>query len=66
MLGYKTQPVGSPLKEFEVGDKVIVLTHKGEPVMSGEIVDTRQDETTSSAMVGDRWWDEASYTFRRM
>jgi len=64
--GYAVQ--GVPLSEFEAGEGIIVLTQKGEPVMSGAIEDIGLDDTEEvmGVMVGDDWYFEDTYIYRRL
>ena len=50
---------------FTPGDGAIILTAKGEPVMSGTVQEVRDNPDGSSAIkVGDYWYYEGEYKFR--
>lgn len=50
---------------FTPGDGAIILTAKGEPVMSGIVQEVRDNPDGSSAIkVGDDWYYEGQYKFR--
>lgn len=53
---------------FRPGDGVIVLTSKGEPVMSGLVDAVRESDFSGNAAVkvGDLWYYEGEYKFRVM
>ncbi len=60
-LGYKMSDI-IPVEELVLGDKIIVLTPKGEPVMSGSI-----DEITDGRVrISDMCYNSTEYVFRRM
>ena len=66
--GYNVQ--GVPLSEFTIGDGIIVLTKKGEPINSGQIEDmtymTDEDgeEIANSVQVNGSWYYDSSNLFR--
>lgn len=68
--GYGVQ--GVPLSEFTIGDGIIVLTNKGEPINSGQIENmqysTNEDgeEIASSVMVNGDWYTADESLFRVM
>lgn len=57
-----------PAADLFPGDNCIVLTSKGEPVMSGTINDVREDDFGghSAIKIGDMWYYEGEYKFRNM
>jgi len=63
--GYKIAE-GVSLDEFQVGDGVIILNKKGEPMMSGPIEDIQETDAGKQVVVGDRVWSDVDYMFRRM
>jgi hypothetical protein len=75
-LGYKNQNIKEssvPVSEFEVGDGVIVLTDRGEPIMSGQIEEIDVAEVmdggvtrASGIKVGRDWYYDTTSYFRRM
>lgn len=71
MRGYPTaiEENSVPLGEFDVGSGVIILTKKGEVIMSGPVSEVRQSMDgydTGALKVGDRWFDVKSYSFRHI
>lgn len=66
MFGYRVSRLEegtySP-SDFSLGDGVIVLTRKGEPVMSGNIAEFGYDK--SSLRIGEKWYTD-QYMFRKM
>jgi len=64
--GYKIQEQIA-LSEFSVGEGIIVLNKKGEPMMSGQIEDmTTEGDGRMGVKVGDLWYHEANCIFRRL
>lgn len=68
MYGYPVQEDTVPAAEFSPGDGVIVLTDKGEPIMSGKVTDVRHDETMGrgAIRVGEDWYCESDHRFRHL
>jgi hypothetical protein len=75
--GYRTaiDENSVPLSEFSVGSGVIILTKKGEPIMSGPISEIRlavaaapdgPTPESGALKVGNRWFSEDNYCFRRL
>jgi hypothetical protein len=71
MKGYRTaiHENSVPLGEFEVGSGVIILTLKGEPIMSGPVGEVREpqdqyEDDSGALKVGNRWFSANSYSFR--
>ncbi len=62
MYGYKIAE-GLKLSEFEVGEGIIVINKKGEPMMSGTIQDMNEE---NGVQVGDNWWPSSDYIYRRL
>jgi len=63
-LGYKIEE-GPSIEEFLPGEAIIVITKKGEPVMSGRIEQILSTpETESSVLVNGKWFSSADYYFR--
>jgi hypothetical protein len=60
-LGYKI-PDTFESKDFKVGDSVIVVTKKGEPIMTGAVSDIKN----ASLFVDGGWYPDISYSFKRM
>jgi hypothetical protein len=59
--GYKVQESHyTPINEFHIGDNAIVLTKKGEPIMSGTIADLNEE----GIMIGDSWYYADMHNFR--
>jgi len=63
--GYKIAE-GTDPSEFQVGEGVIVLTRKGEPVMSGLIEKICQIDGSYCLDVGGTPWSSTQCIFRRM
>lgn len=62
---------GVPLDEFAPGDGIIVLTQKGEPVVTGQVEELRfgveeEKDVPVSCRVGDMWYGKDQYLFRVM
>ena len=71
MHGYKiSEQFGVPIKEFKLGDGVIVITNRGEPINSGLIdkIDYPNEEmgTTGAVQIGDDYYPADNYFFRRL
>jgi hypothetical protein len=64
-LGYKITE-GEPATNFLQGDNIIILTKKGEPVMSGEISKLVMTPNGIVFTVGGNEYGESLYQFRRM
>lgn len=67
-LGYKI-PDTFESKDFRIDDNVIVVTKKGEPIMTGTVSDVRVDEVTginASLFVDGGWYPDVNYSFKRM
>lgn len=69
MYGYKVSSMQEStvsVSEFSVGQGAIVLTMKGEPLMSGTVEEIRLDEVGdgSAIRVGNRWFEASHYAFR--
>jgi hypothetical protein len=72
-LGYPIAE-GVDARDLEVGDGVIVITRKGELLMTGQIESIEVDESMEdddgnspvSVSVGGTWWSEIDYIFRRL
>lgn len=67
--GYRVNEDTIAAGAFTPGDGVIVLTAKGEPVMSGtvqEVKDREYEGMGSRLRVGDQWYHEGEYTFREL
>lgn len=71
--GYRTavEENSIPVSEFSAGNGVIILTKKGEPIMSGPIGEIRSsinddDFDEGAIKVGTRWFDSKDYCFRRL
>lgn len=65
-LGYKILDEGVLLSEFQVGEGIIILNRKGEPMMSGLIEKLYQVEGESCVDVGGTCWPSSTYLFRKM
>jgi hypothetical protein len=63
--GYKIQE-GINLSEFSVGEGIIILSRKGEPLMSGLIDAIESENGGMRVSVGEEWWNDTEYMFRRM
>lgn len=64
-LGYKIAE-GAQLSEFQVGEGIIILNRKGEPMMSGLIEKMYQLEGEQCIDVGGTCWPQSQYLFRKM
>jgi len=67
--GYKTaiRENTVAVNELAVGDGIIILTEKGEPIMSGQIEDIDMTDSNSpSVRVGGEWYCTRQYSFRRI
>lgn len=67
MYGYKNIHEDTlPASSFSEGDGVIVLTHKGEPIMSGQVSEVRPDVGMDGGAirVEDVWYYADQYRFR--
>lgn len=56
-----------PVSRFEPGDGAIVLTMKGEPVMSGTVTEIKPDDDlygNGAIRIGDVWYYGDSHKFR--
>jgi hypothetical protein len=64
--GYKIAE-GAKLSEFQVGEGIIILNRKGEPLMSGliERIDTL-DSGELAVVVGGSMWPQSEFLFRTM
>ena len=65
-LGYKFNESLVPLENLDIGENVIILTKKGEVTMTGKVEDMMQDDSGYAVMVGERWFHDDSYNFRRV
>lgn len=68
-FGYKTAIMENtiPVSELSVGDGIIVLTEKGEPIMSGQIEDIGTTGGDPPAVkIGGEWYCSRQYSFRRI
>lgn len=69
--GYRI-PEQVPITEFKVGDGVIVITNKGEPVVSGQISEIIYPDDKSEypqpgyLRVGEQVYHASSYMFRHL
>jgi len=66
LYGYKVHEDTVAAESFSPGDGAIVLTAKGEPVMSGTIEEVKpgNDMMAASIKIGDMWYYEGQYKFR--
>jgi hypothetical protein len=64
-FGYKISE-GELISTFKVGEGIIVLNRKGEPMMSGTVEGIETSTQGNSVKVGDNWYDDATYLFRVM
>lgn len=64
-LGYKIAE-GAKLSEFQVGEGVIILNRKGEPMMSGLIEKIYEVDGEQCVDVGGTCWPQSQYLFRKM
>lgn len=64
MYGYKTAVMENtvPPSEISVGDGIIVLTDKGEPIMTGKVDEAKDN----SFRIGEEWYSSSRYSFRRV
>lgn len=56
-----------PAEDFQPGDGVIILTMKGEPIMSGKVTEVRPTELGmggGALRVQDQWYYSDSHKFR--
>lgn len=66
LYGYKLAESVN-LSEFKLGDGIIVLSKKGEPLMSGLIEKMYQSMSGERCVeVGGTPWNESQYMFRKM
>lgn len=54
---------GLKLDEFQVGEGIIVINKKGEPLMSGTIEDMNEDQ---GVKVGGTWFLATEHIYRRL
>jgi len=68
MYGYKVNEDTVAAAAFRPGDKAIVLTAKGEPIMSGFVDEVREEDFSGRAAIkmGGQWFYEGEYKFRVM
>jgi hypothetical protein len=70
--GYRTSVMENTVAvgEFEVGQGAIILTKKGEPIMSGPIDEIREPveeyDEEGAIQIGGRWFAARDYSFRRV
>ena len=65
-FGYKVNTNGVKVESFKQGDVAIVLTNKGEPIMSGAIEEIRlpTEFEQGAIRLGDRWYYADQHFFR--
>jgi len=66
-FGYKVSTNGVKVEDFQQGETAIVLTNKGEPIMSGQIEEIRlpTEFEQGAIRLGDRWYYSDQHFFRR-
>ena len=64
--GYKVNQNGIKVEDFRQGDNAIVLTNKGEPIMTGAIEEIKlpTEFEKGAIRLGDRWYYSDQHFFR--
>jgi hypothetical protein len=65
-LGYPVSQETIAVNELEIGSHIIVLTKKGEPIVTGQVEEVRgsDDMSEGSIRLGDMWYYPSTYLFR--